>query len=108
MLPPNNDSRRRHNLQTNPGNGDCCRPPLIDWLQAQDRSISSTTKRRRCIAPGTIGTSREEMAARVELLIVLGGDGTLLAAARALGGHNVPILAGEPGRPGISDQRDAG
>ena len=36
--------------------------------------------------------SREELPGQVDLLIVLGGDGTLLAAARSLGEHIVPIL----------------
>jgi NAD+ kinase len=34
----------------------------------------------------------EELAGRVDLLIVLGGDGTLLAAARAVGERAVPLL----------------
>ena len=36
---------------------------------------------------------REELAEKIDLLIVLGGDGTLLSATRALRGHKVPILA---------------
>ncbi len=38
------------------------------------------------------GASREEIAAEAELLIALGGDGTLLAAARAAGPGGAPIL----------------
>jgi len=39
------------------------------------------------------GFDREDLPSRLDLLIVLGGDGTLLSAARSLGRHRTPILA---------------
>jgi NAD+ kinase len=67
-------------------------PPLREWLLAR--------KVETCLDPRTATTlgescsqTREEMARSVDLLIVLGGDGTLLAAARALHGYPIPILA---------------
>lgn len=38
------------------------------------------------------GVAREHVADGAQLVIVLGGDGTLLAAARAVGGREIPIL----------------
>jgi NAD+ kinase len=68
-------------------------PPLREWLRA--RKIETFIDPRTATTLGTNGSAltREEMAAKVELLIVLGGDGTLLAAARAVHGHKIPILA---------------
>ena len=42
--------------------------------------------------PALASMKLEELAARCDLLIVLGGDGTVLAAVRAVGEREVPIL----------------
>lgn len=42
--------------------------------------------------PGAIGIERERLPEVAELMIVLGGDGTLLAAARLIAGRGIPIL----------------
>lgn len=39
------------------------------------------------------GESRESVVENVELVVVLGGDGTLLSAARALAGRETPLFA---------------
>lgn len=44
---------------------------------------------------------REALAASIELAIVVGGDGTLLYAARLLADHDVPILGVNRGRLGF-------
>src|SRR5580693_6923722 len=60
-------------------------PELRRWLQARKIEVSVDPRTRTTLDPSGPAMTREEMAAKVDLLIVLGGDGTLLAAARALG-----------------------
>ncbi len=45
--------------------------------------------------------SRSELAERCDLIIVVGGDGSLLAAARAFAGHDVKLLGINRGRLGF-------
>jgi NAD+ kinase len=67
-------------------------PGLINWLRAHsyDFIVDPETAPHAAAAPQV---SREEMAARsLKFVIVLGGDGTLLSAARAVAKSGIPIL----------------
>lgn len=68
-------------------------PPLIAWLRERDIEPILDLETQACLDPRIAGNSRESLGEKVDLLVVLGGDGTLLSAARALHGHPVPILA---------------
>jgi NAD+ kinase len=68
-------------------------PPLIEWLRARQIDVYVDNETRDCIRADAKCVARERMAEHIELLIVLGGDGTLLSAARAIGAFKVPILA---------------
>ena len=68
-------------------------PPLIEWLRARQIDVYVDNETQECIHPNAKCIARDKMAEQVDLLIVLGGDGTLLSAARALGAYKVPILA---------------
>lgn len=72
----------------------CC---LLEWLAARDIAlvgepqldqarIETETKCRIEIV------SREQLAESVDLIVVLGGDGTMIATARLLGDRAVPVL----------------
>jgi NAD+ kinase len=64
---------------------------LEEWLH--DRGVEVVLDREAARWLGRQGAELEELAGRVDLLIVLGGDGTLLSAARAIGDRAVPLLA---------------
>ena len=68
-------------------------PPLIQWLRERKIEVFVDQETEDCVGPGAPIVARDGLASQVDLLIVLGGDGTLLSAARALGNHKVPILA---------------
>ena len=69
-------------------------PPLIAWLHAHDVEVLCDSETGECISTLAGETlKREEITASADLLIVLGGDGTLLSAARLAAVRKVPILA---------------
>ena len=67
-------------------------PGLLTWLQERGINVFCDSETAECIPSSCKVKAREEIPAIADLLIVLGGDGTLLAAARLLGDRNVPIL----------------
>ena len=67
-------------------------PPLLEWLHSHGLKAFCDSETAACSTAAGSAVPREELPGKVDLLIVLGGDGTLLAAARLLGEYDVPIL----------------
>jgi len=68
-------------------------PPLLRWLREHKIDFFIDEETRACIDFAAPTLARTAMGEKIDLLMVLGGDGTLLSAARALGSHHAPILA---------------
>jgi len=68
-------------------------PPLIKWLRERDIEVFIDKETGSSIESPEKCLTRNELPTRVDLVIVLGGDGTLLATARALNRRPIPILA---------------
>jgi NAD+ kinase len=75
-------------------------PELIAWLDKRRVAIT-VDEETAAYAHRTDGLKRDAVATQSDLLIVLGGDGTLLSAARALRGRDVPLFAVNLGNLGF-------
>ena len=66
---------------------------VVEWLGARGLTVV-IEKETAALVPSTSVTSatKSELPGQVDALIVLGGDGTLLSMARAVGDLGVPIL----------------
>lgn len=75
-------------------------PELLAWLSA--RGITARLDpETAAYANGAKSIERTEVAEGTQLVIVLGGDGTLLSAARAAGGRDIPLFAVNLGNLGF-------
>lgn len=68
-------------------------PPLVKWLRERKVEVYIDKETGTTLESPEKCLTRNEMPGQVDLLVVLGGDGTLLATARALSRKPVPILA---------------
>jgi NAD+ kinase len=66
---------------------------LLDWLGARGLSVVLEKETAGLAAGAAVASaSKSDLPAQVDAVIVLGGDGTLLSMARAVGDLGVPIL----------------
>ena len=64
---------------------------LLDWLKAKGLRARCDEETAAYLGHGD-GLPRDEVPEGTQLVIVLGGDGTLLAAARAVAGREIPLF----------------
>ena len=75
---------------------------LCATLKGLGREVLVETETAQLLPAGTVTRAgREELARRCQLVIVIGGDGTLLDAGRSLAASGVPILGVNQGRLGF-------
>ena len=70
---------------------------LVTWLNERSITLVGTPELERKQIEAETGcavdqTPAEELAANVDLILVLGGDGTMIATARMVGDREVPVL----------------
>jgi NAD+ kinase len=66
-------------------------PRLIEWLQGHGVTVRIDEQTGYYLG-GVAGLGRDEVPEGCDLVIVLGGDGTLLSAARAIGRREIPLF----------------
>src|SRR5260370_27884177 len=67
-------------------------PPLLKWLEARGIQTLFDEETASSLPAGSKGQTRQRVADASQLLLVLGGDGTMLAAAHLAAPRGIPIL----------------
>ncbi len=76
-------------------------PPLYGHLLKHGREVLVEQNCARFIPDPPRSFPLDEMGQHCDLAIVIGGDGTLLSAARILAGHDIPLIGVNLGRLGF-------
>ena len=67
-------------------------PGLLKWLEQRGVRALYDAETASCLRNSDQVRSRQQLADEAQLLLVLGGDGTLLAAARLAAPRGIPVL----------------
>jgi NAD+ kinase len=65
---------------------------LLGWLREKGLEFFLDQQSAALVGQEERGCQKSELPSRVDLLVVLGGDGTLLSVARLVGPRGIPIL----------------
>src|SRR5207245_6580673 len=76
-------------------------PPLLKWLDARGIKTIFDEETASSLSDGSKGQTRQRVADASQLLLVLGGDGTMLAAARLAAPRRIPSLPNNMGIVGF-------
>jgi NAD+ kinase len=66
-------------------------PRVIEWLRHRNIEVRCDEETAAYV-PGEAGIARDLVTEGCDLMIVLGGDGTLLSAARSIGKREIPLF----------------
>jgi len=70
-------------------------PPFLAWLREQNQSVLISRHLAECLKSDTGSIrvlEREALPGQSDLIVAMGGDGTMLAAARLVGAMEKPVL----------------
>jgi NAD+ kinase len=67
-------------------------PELLDWLDKRGVQAVYDAETATCLKGDGTGSTRHQIGEQADLFLVLGGDGTLLAASREAALKGIPIL----------------
>ncbi|MDZ4801971.1 MAG: NAD(+)/NADH kinase [Bryobacteraceae bacterium] len=75
-------------------------PPLVEWLRNKGAEVRYDQQTALYLSTDH-GLDRDHVPDGCQFVIVLGGDGTLLSAARAVAGRDIPLFAVNLGNLGF-------
>jgi NAD+ kinase len=79
---------------------------IIEWAAARDVTVLGLAEEVGRLDPTVVVATGPAMAARADLLVGLGGDGTVLRAMRLSDGHRAPVLGVNLGKLGFLAEVD--
>ena len=65
---------------------------LVEWCALRDIALRATPEVAAQVRCASLSVENDELAEDLDLLVVLGGDGTMLGASRLIGTRRIPVL----------------